>query len=66
VHEPILYTTPFASPHLELIELDDEQWRKCQRRPLSTYTRRIARVPEQLSLLALEASALLLLAFKAL
>ena len=66
VHEPILYTTPFASPQLELIELDDEQWRKCQRRPLSTYTRRIARVPEQLSLLALEASALLLLAFKAL
>ena len=65
VHEPILYTTPFASPQLELIELDDEQWRKCQRRPLSTSTRRIAMVPEQLSLLNLGASALLLLAFKA-
>jgi hypothetical protein len=65
VHEPLLYTTPFASPQLELIELDDAQWRKCQRRPLSTYTRRIAMVPEQLSLLDLGASALLLLAFKA-
>jgi putative transposase len=65
VHEPLLYSTPFASPQLELIELDDEQWRKCQRRPLSTYTRRIAMVPEQLSLLNLGASALLLLAFKA-
>jgi hypothetical protein len=50
---------------LELIELDDEQWRKCQRRPLGTYTRRIAMVPEQLALLGLAASALLLLAFKA-
>jgi transposase InsO family protein len=66
VYEPILYTTPFASPQLELIELDDEQWRKCQRRPLSTYTRRIAMGPAQLSLLDLGASALLLLAFKAL
>ena len=66
VSEPTLYTTAFRSPQLELIELDDEQWRKCQRRPLSTYTRRIARVPEQLSLLALGASALFLLALKAL
>ena len=33
VSEPTLYTTPFTSPQLELIELDDEQWRKFQRRP---------------------------------
>ena len=65
VNEPILYTTPFASPQLELIELDDEQWRKFQRRPLSTYARRIAMLPEQLSLLDLGTSALILLALKA-
>ena len=28
VNEPFFYPTPFASPQLELIELDDEQWRK--------------------------------------
>ena len=65
VHEPILYTTPFTSPQLELIELDDEQWRKCQRRPLSTYTRHRAMDPEQLFLLDLGASALLFLVLKA-
>jgi hypothetical protein len=65
VNEPLLYTTPFASPQLELIELDDAQWRKFQRRPLRHYTRRIAMLPEQLSLSDLGASALLLLAFKA-
>jgi len=65
VNEPILYTTPFAFPQLELIELDDEQWRKCQRRPLRNYTRHIAMLPEQLSWLDLGASALLLLALKA-
>ena len=65
VNEPILYTTPFTSPQLELIERDDEQWRKCQRRPLSHYTRRITMLPEQLSWLDLGASALLLLALKA-
>jgi transposase InsO family protein len=62
VNEPIFYPTPFASPQLELIELDDAQWRKFQRHPLRHYTRRIAMVPEQLSLIDLGASALLLLA----
>jgi hypothetical protein len=65
VHTPTLSTTAFRSPQLELIELDDEQWRKCQRRPFSPYTRRITMVPEQLFLLDLGASALLLLALKA-
>jgi putative transposase len=65
VNEPILYPTPFASPQLELIELDDAQWLKFQRRPLRNYTRRIAMLPEQLSLIDLGASALLLLALKA-
>ena len=65
VSEPTLYATAFWSPQLELIELDDEQWRKFQRRPLSTYTRHIAMLPEQLSLLDLGTSALFLLALKA-
>ena len=62
---PTLYATAFRSPQLELIELDDEQWRKCQRRPLSTYPRHRAMLPEQLFLLDLGASALVLLALKA-
>ena len=65
VSAPTLYATAFRSPQLELIELDDAQWRKCQRRPLSTYTRHRAMLPEQLFLLDLGASALFLLAVKA-
>ena len=33
VGEPQLYQTVYASPQLELWELDDEQWRKVTRRP---------------------------------
>lgn len=65
VSAPTLYATAFRSPQLELIELDDEQWRKCQRRPLSTYPRHRAMLPEQLFLLDLGASALFFLALKA-
>jgi len=65
VRTPTLYTTAFRSPQLELIELDDDQWRKCQRRPLSTYSRRRTMFLEQLSLLDLGTSVLLLLALKA-
>ena len=65
VSKPTLFKTAFRSPQLELIELDDAQWRKCQRRPLSTYSRRITMLPEQLSLLEVGASALLFLDLKA-
>jgi len=65
VSAPTLYATAFRSPQLELIELDAEQWRKCQRRPFSTYTRHRAMLPEQLFLLNLGASALFFLALKA-
>jgi putative transposase len=65
VSEPILYVTPFASPQLELIELDDEQWRKFQQRPSRHYSRRIAMLPQQLSLMDFRTLALVLLAFKA-
>ena len=33
VSDPQLYQTAYASPQLELWELDDEQWRKVTRRP---------------------------------
>jgi len=33
VDRPRLYRTPFASPQLELWELDEEQWLKVRRRP---------------------------------
>lgn len=65
VSEPTLYATPFTSPQLELIELDDEQWIKCQRRPPRLYSRRIAMFPQQLSLIDVGTSALILLALKA-
>ena len=65
VSKPTLYPTTFRSPQLELIELDDEQRRKCQRRPLRTYSRRRTMFLEQLSLLDLGTSVLLLLALKA-
>ena len=65
VSEPRLYTMAFTSPQLELIELDDEQWVKFQRRPPKTYTKRTAMFGQQLSLLDLGTSALLLLALKA-
>lgn len=65
VNEPLLYTTPFASPQLELLELDDEQWRKFPRRPVRNYSTRIAMFGHQLSLLELGTSALILWAMKA-
>jgi hypothetical protein len=63
--EPTLYVTPFMSPQLELIELDDEPWRKFQQRPSRHYPRRIAMLPQQLSLIDLATSALILLVLKA-
>ncbi|HFQ94696.1 MAG TPA: hypothetical protein ENK32_11840 [Anaerolineae bacterium] len=33
ISHPKLYATPFASPQLELLELDDAQWKKIVRRP---------------------------------
>lgn len=55
--EPTLYQTCFTPPQLELIELDDEQWVKFQRRPSRTRNKRIAMQPQQLPLLDLGASA---------
>jgi putative transposase len=63
--DPTLYHTRFTPPQLELIELDDEQWVKFQQRPTRTYSKRIAMLPKQLSLIDLGVSALILLALKA-
>jgi len=65
VSDPTFYDTPFASPQLELIELDDEQWIKFQRRPSRSYTRRMAMLPQQLSLIDVGTSALVMLALNA-
>jgi transposase InsO family protein len=65
VSDPRLYTTSFASKQIELLELDDKQWQKIQRRPARLYSERRATLPEQLWLMNLSASALVLLALKA-
>jgi transposase InsO family protein len=65
VSDPTFYDTPFASPQLELIELDDEQWTKFQRRPSRSYTRRMAMLPQQLSLIDVGTSALVMLTLNA-
>ena len=54
VSEPTFYTTPFTSPQLELIELDDAQWVKFQRRPSRHYNRRTAMFLQQLSFIDME------------
>jgi transposase InsO family protein len=64
IRQPTLYPTAFRSPQLELIELDEEQWRKFQRRPSRNSPKRIAMLGHQLSLLDLGTSALILWALK--
>ncbi|HEY5867347.1 MAG TPA: hypothetical protein VI542_17630 [Candidatus Tectomicrobia bacterium] len=59
VSQPRLYHTVFASPQLELIELDDAQWIKVQQRALQRRTPRRTTLGEQLMLAGLETSALI-------
>ena len=65
VSQPTLYHTIFASPQLELIELDDTQWIKVQQRALQRRTPRRMTLGEQLTLAGLERSALLFLYLQA-
>ena len=51
VSHPVLYQTPFASPQLELLELDDAQWVKVQQRAWYRRPRQVLQMAEQLSLL---------------
>ena len=53
VSDPTLYATPFASPQLELLELDDAQWIRVQQRAWHRRAREWRQVVEQLPLLRL-------------
>lgn len=60
VNQPVVYQTRFASPQLELLELDDAQWVKVQQRAFQRRTRQVTQVVEQLPLLYLAQVALIL------
>jgi putative transposase len=59
VSQPLLYHTVFASPQLELIELDDAQWIKVQQRSFARRRKRITAIGEQLAFAGLGTSALM-------
>ena len=59
VSHPLLYHTVFASPQMELIELDDAQWIKVQQRSFTKRTLRITARGEQLAFVGLGSSALI-------
>jgi hypothetical protein len=61
----MLYHTVFASPQLELIELDDAQWIKVQQRALQRRMQRRTTLGEQLMLAGIETSALIFLCLQA-
>jgi hypothetical protein len=65
VSQPTLYETVFASPQLELIELDDAQWIKVQQRSWSWRTPQKTSIGEQLSLAGFEISALIFVCVQA-
>jgi transposase InsO family protein len=50
---PTLYQTPFASPQLELFELDDEQWLKVRQRAYQQQQKQITQLARQLPLTGL-------------
>ena len=51
VSHPTVYPTAFASPQLELLELDETQWIKVQQRAAQHRTRRVSQLAEQLPLI---------------
>ena len=51
VSDPTVYPTAFASPQLELLELEATQWIKVQQRAAQHRTRRMAQLAEQLPLI---------------
>ena len=59
VSHPLLYHTMFASPQLELIELDDTQWLKVQQRAFTRRTQRRMAREEQLAFVGLGTAALM-------
>jgi hypothetical protein len=65
VNHPTFYQTLFASPQLELIELDDTQWLKVQQRSVLRRTRQKTSRGEQLIFAGFEISALIFLYLQA-
>lgn len=54
VSEPTLFQTPFKSPQLVLLELDDEQWVKIRQRIYQRQQKRLAKLGQQLPFRQLE------------
>jgi putative transposase len=54
VSQPTLYQTPFASPQLEMFELDEEQWLKVRQRSYQRRQKRVTQLARQLPLTGLE------------
>jgi len=54
VSQPRVFETPFASPQLELFELDDEQWLKIRRRSYQRRQKRLTLAVKQLPLARLD------------
>jgi hypothetical protein len=63
VSHPVIYQTPFASPQLELLELDAAQWIKVHQRPWYRRPRQVLHVAEQLPLLTIVGSVVCLLPY---
>jgi hypothetical protein len=64
VSHPTLYRTQYASPQLELIELDDAQWIKVQQRAFARWTPRKRAMEEQLAFVGFGISALIFFYFQ--
>jgi transposase InsO family protein len=64
VSHPTLYRTQFASPQLELIELDDAQWIKVQQRAFARRTPLKRAIEEQLAFAGFGTSALIFFYFQ--
>jgi len=64
VSHPTVYHTEFASPQLELIELDDAQWIKVQQHALLRRPLQKTALGEQLRFAGFEISALIFLCFQ--
>ena len=54
VSQPTFFQSPFKSPQLVLLELDDEQWLKIRQRTYYLQQKRFARLGQQLPLRPLD------------
>jgi hypothetical protein len=60
VTHPTVYQTLFASPQMELFELDDEQWLKIRQRSYQRRQKRALSLAKQLPLNGLEVAILMI------